>query len=158
MNEKILFALIIAAAVVTVLTTSGCVDNAGDIAEDISEIGEKEHTVTFIKGEKRQVAEDSEYFILLKLVRRDSSGSEAVIEIFSKNVSIGQKTLKTAGADREVKIERMALELMSVDYREEYVEIEVREKVDIIGYGEKAGSAVKETAKAVAESATSIKG
>jgi hypothetical protein len=142
----------IAIAMTAVLAISGCVEEVGDIAEDISEIGSREYQITFIKGEKRPVAVDSEYSVLLKEVRTTIEG-EVVVEIFSGNISIGQRTL-TTGFGRGMRIERLTLELVSVDRGVEYAEIKISEKIDIVGHGEKVAGAVGKIAESVAKSQT----
>lgn len=156
-DAKPLLALTIVAVTAVVLAASGCVEDAGDIAEDISGIGEKEYIVTLIKGEKRQVAVDSEYALLLKKASAysgefDTKQGEIVVEIFSDfgNLSIGQRTLKTGG--QEVRVERLTLELVSVDSKEEYAEVKISERIDIVGGAEKAGETAKKIAEAVAKS------
>ena len=146
----------IAIAMIAVLMTSGCVEEASDIAEDISEIGSKDQSVTLIKGVKRDVGVDSEYALLIKRVHGKQGiveEAEVVIEIFSNNISIGQRTL-IRGSDEEVEVERLILELVRVDRSEEYASIKISEKVDIVGHGEKVAGAVGKIAESVAKSQT----
>ena len=144
----------VAIAMTAVFMTSGCVEEMSDITEGISEIGSKDYQETFIKGEKRQIAVDSEYALLLKrvsFIQSTSLDGEAVVEIFCNNISIGQRTLKI-GFGGEVRIKRLTLELVSIDrYREEYAEIKISEKIDVKGYSEKVVGAVGDIAKSVAE-------
>jgi hypothetical protein len=146
----------IAIAMTAVLMVSGCVKEVGDIAEDIGDIGEKEYTVTLIKGVKRDIDVNSEYALLIKRVH-DKQGmikeAEVLIEIFSNNISIGQRTL-IGGSDEEVAVERLTLKLVRVDRSEEYASIQIKEKVDIVGYGKETAEAVGNIAKSVAESQT----
>ena len=151
---KVLMLFAVAIAMTAVFMTSGCVEEMSDITEGISEIGSKDYQETFIKGEKRQIAVDSEYALLLKrvsFIQSTSLDGEAVVEIFSNNISIGQKTL-TIGFGGEVSIKRLTLELVSIDrYRQEYVEIKITERVDVVGYGQKTIGAVGDIAKSVAD-------
>ena len=146
----------IVAMIAMAIAASGCVEEASDIARDISDIADKKYQITFIKGERRPVAVDSEYALLLKKTRTysgkfHSQQGEIVVEIFSNNISIGQKTLKT-GIDEEVKIKRLTLQLVRVDTSEEYASIKISEKIDVVGYGEKAVGVVGDVAKSVAKS------
>ena len=157
-NISIGIAIAIVVMIAIVMALSGCIEDASDITKDISEIGSEQYSVTLIKGVKRDLA-DSEYGLLIHRIRgRQNSAlsdvpkrAEVVIEIFSNNISIGQKTLE-AGLDKEVKIERLTLGLNRVDTREEYASIRISERIDIAGYGEKAVGAVGDIAKSVAES------
>ena len=161
-NISIGIAVWIVAMIAIAMMTSGCFEDAGDIAKDISEIGSKDYQETFIKGEKRQIAVDSEYALLIKRVHGRTAGhsgttpkeAEVVIEIFSNNISIGQRTL-TTGFGQEIEIERLTLELIRVDRSEEYASIRIREKIDVVGYGEKVGGTMKKVAEGAIESATS---
>lgn len=144
----------IAIAMTAVLMVSGCVEEVGDIAEDIGDIGEKEYTVTLIKGVKRDIDVNSEYALLIKRVHGKQGmikEAEVLIEIFSNNISIGQRTL-IQGSDEEVAVERLTLKLIRVDRSEEYASIKIKEKVDILGYGKETAEAVGNIAKSVAES------
>jgi hypothetical protein len=146
----------IAIAMTAVLMVSGCVNEVGDIAEDIGDIGEKEYTVTLIKGVKRDIDVNSEYALLIKRVHGKQGmikEAEVLIEIFSNNISIGQRTL-IQGSDEEVAVERLTLKLVRVDRSEEYASIQIKEKVDIVGYGKETAEAVGNIAKSVAESQT----
>ena len=150
------------AAIAIAMMTSGCLDSAGDIAEDISQIGEKDYRVTLIKGVKRDIGVNSEYGLLIKRVRGKQTSqigevrekAEIVIEIFSNNISIAQRTL-TTGLDQEIQVERLTLGLVRVDRSEEYASIRIREKIDVVGYGEKAGGTIKKVSEGAIESATS---
>ena len=148
---KVLPIFAIAIAMTAVLAISGCVEEAGDVAEDISEIGSKEYQITFIKGVNRSIAVDSEYVLLLRRVRSELAGltvekPEVVVEIFSNNMSIEQRTLKTG---EEVRIKRLTLQLVEVDIREEYAEIKISEKIDVIGHGKKTGVFLRDVAEAI---------
>ena len=161
-NISIGIAIAVIVMIGVAMMTSGCVDDASDIAEDISEIGEKDYSVTLIKGVKRDIGVNSEYGLLIKRVRGRTAGhsgttpkeAEVVIEIFSNNISIGQRTL-TTGFDQEIQVKRLTLELVRVDRSEEYASIRIIERIDIVGYGEKAGETMKKVAEGVIESATS---
>lgn len=147
----------IAIAMAAVLMVSGCVEEVGDIAEDIGDIGEKEYTVTLIKGVKRDIDVNSEYALLIKRVHCKQGvikEAEVLIEIFSNNISIGQRTLIQESGE-EVEVDRLTLELVRVDRSAEYASIKISERVDIIGYGEKAGETAKKIAGGAIESATS---
>ena len=157
-NISIGIAIAIVVMIAIVMALSGCIEDASDVTKDISEIGSKEYSVTLIKGVKRDLA-DSEYGLLIHRIRgRQNSAlndvpkeAEVLIEIFSDNISIGQKTLE-AGFNKEISIERLTLGLNRVDTREEYASIRISERIDIAGYGEKAVGAVGDIAKSVAES------
>ena len=156
---KVLVVFAIAIAMAAILMTSGCVEDAGDIAEDISEIGSKEYSVTLIKGVKRDIGTNSEYALLIKYIRGKRISplnsvmepAEVVIEIFSNNISVEQRTL-IVGVEQS--IGRLTLELVRVDRSEEYASIKISEKIDVVGYGEKTIGKVGDIAKSVAESQT----
>ena len=155
-NISIGIAIVI--VIMIAIAMSGCVEEAGDVAEDISDIGSKDYSVTLIKGVKRDLV-DSEYGLLIHFIsgkqfdtqNNVAREAEVVIEIFSDNISIGQRTLE-AGFDKEVETQRLTLGLNRVDTGEQYASIKIRETVDIAGYGEKAVGAIGDIAEAVAES------
>jgi hypothetical protein len=155
---KVLPLFAIAIAMIAVLAISGCVEDAGNIAEDISEIGSKDYSVTLIKGVKRDIGVDNEYALLIKCVRgkrypvdQMTKEAEVVIEIFSNNISIAQITL-LAGAEES--IDRLKLELVRVDRSEEYASIKISEKVDVVGRAEETAGAVGKIAESIVKSQT----
>lgn len=136
----------IAIAMTAVLMVSGCVED----------IGEKEYCITLIVDEKRPVAIDSKYVLLLKQARYYGVNGEAVIEIFSgveRKYSIGQVLLKKDNGEKT--IDKLTISLINVDSQGEYAEIIVKEshtEVDIAP-ALKAGETIKKVAEGVVESA-----
>ena len=137
---KVLMLFAVAIAMTAVLMASGCVE---------IDVGEKEYPVGLMMGEKTPASPNSDYALLLRKAQSD----EVFVKIFqgrdsNYNISVAQTSLEIG---REKTIKGLTLRLESVNPNGGYADIIVKEKIDIVGYGQKTIGAVGDIAKSVAD-------